>query len=1553
MQYQIKRGNIVVLTVTAPGKQQRQAMGVDVVNMSFSLPNSVNINIGDTVEVYGRVYKLNRPANVTKISNKQYDYTLEFEALFYDLAKVQLRGLDATNQLTEAEFTIMANAADIVDLIVRNANRLYSGYTIGVVDETELQNFIFNGENCLQALNRLADAFQSEFWIDNKTIHFQKREQSTGVVLSYGQGNGLYQLYRGKKSDADLVTRLYVEGGSRNLPEGYGRTRLQLPGPLNYIEVAGADEIIEATKIFENIIPERVGTITGLGADMFTFIDSSMDFDINDHLSGKPAKIGFQTGALAGYEFELASYNAVSKQFKINLKTDEKAYEDGLPNHTLKPAVGDKYSVFDIYLPNSYVVDAQNRALAAGQAYLDKYKNVQYEYGASLTPIWVKQNNPNIVLGYTVQIVDADMGIDKEIRIVGYTRDLQEPNTYDLELGDTISISEIVRQYAQQERILYAIQTAGLLDPEQMRKNLFLNRLSENNGYLIIGTEKVKSGLADYATLAARATLADYALDSDKWDGQQFADYLNQPVRTMDSPKFEGISSPLFVSGAFGSGYRVSKSGGKYTLELDNLVVRDGFTATELTINKIRSSNGAIAVTDAGVIKTVQIVDLGQFEITLDGDVSFLQNDILRCQVFTGTGIKSYHLLVLGVSGSVISVAKIQGSNSISTGDTIVRVGNISNTDRQGLLYLTNSDSGAPYLDVLDGVNSASFAGKTKVRLGKLSGIVDPDFGALSGYGIYAERGFFKGSIQVTGGNAATKSYAETQANNAQITAINTAATDATNKVNALQIGGRNLLAYSNVRKEGNSYPFGIYNIYGGTTFGKEYTLVVNGYTTVGDNIGIYLNGYQTIGSISSQDESNIQVFHFTRNDSGVGTNVDFYHFTNGSSGNSVVEWACLYEGNVKPALDWSPSPEDVQADIEAVRTETNTQFSVLESQISAKASQVSVSALETRMSSAELKITPEAINLTVSSQVDNKIGAVQIGGRNYYRRNTVLDPMYGGTIVGRDSGETPNGFLFAGLQNQSLALRINNVITEDGFWTISFSAKSNSDWTLYIDVCDNPADSREITQDWQYYELTFNVTRNGYSFVDFSNIPWVYLYVKDLKIEKGTKATDFSLAPEDIQADIESRPTQAEIKAGISITPGAINIFGQELSLAGKVTFSSLDAGAQNQIDAIAQAKANTLLWMGGKSLYPDTDFREGFNGLNHYNNAGPYGDFLRLPKESFGEIFPTTSPYGLYYHYNSATMGGSAPGLGGFTFGTGSRPKAKYIVRFVLAFEEENKIQFASNPTGDGGSHTWLTNPYGAGINNFREYLCLVECGATGTFSSTNYFYFYGGSSVSVRVASAGVYDITDSPTALKSLAYQDVVEISKLGNTVIQGGYLATSLLDANYIKSNIVNAAYIQTIDLTADKITAGRLQSVGGGSYFDLNNNVLSTSNLIANGGTIAGFTIDGYSLSISKTYGSNSTAFFRLLTSGEITGLPTLLIGSRFLVGQNVIQQNQLLVDKDGCYLRDANIDYLSVGSVKSNGYTGLTATFTVRDGNDHWWLVFQNGILVNRYKNV
>jgi len=87
-----------------------------------------------------------------------------------------------------------------------------------------------------------------------------------------------------------------------------------------------------------------------------------------------------------------------------------------------------------------------------------------------------------------------------------------------------------------------------------------------------------------------------------------------------------------------------------------------------------------------------------------------------------------------------------------------VRIGNILDTDRQGSVYLTADDSGAPYIDIIDGITSHddfNTQGTIKARLGDLDGVIDQTVGLNqdSVYGLYADSAYLKGNLVLGGVN--------------------------------------------------------------------------------------------------------------------------------------------------------------------------------------------------------------------------------------------------------------------------------------------------------------------------------------------------------------------------------------------------------------------------------------------------------------------------------------------------------------------------------------------------------------------------------------------------------------------------------------------------------------------------------------------------------------------------------------------------------------------------------------------------------------------------------
>lgn len=297
-------------------------------------------------------------------------------------------------------------------------------------------------------------------------------------------------------------------------------------------------------------------------------------------------------------------------------------------------------------------------------------------------------------------------------------------------------------------------------------------------GYLLVNDHKIFAGFSDKAR------------DSERWSGKNFFNFMDQPVRKEDQVFFKSVegSKTGFVPGFAGKGWLIDEDG---HATVQSLTVRGKYEISELVINKISGSNGAIAVTDSAEIQKLTVeydpaleIDVYICYIDTKEDTIFVPfhvDDIVRCQRWTGIDVKYYYARVLEVEPNrfIMEAPIIEGDGEPQIGDSVHRFGNFTDEDRRGLLYLTSSDTNSPYLDVLDDLDGMivpppidpdldpplppwepvigiDYTGKIKVRLGKLNGITDDRFGALEGYGLYTQNGYFTGAISTVVGNIGT-----------------------------------------------------------------------------------------------------------------------------------------------------------------------------------------------------------------------------------------------------------------------------------------------------------------------------------------------------------------------------------------------------------------------------------------------------------------------------------------------------------------------------------------------------------------------------------------------------------------------------------------------------------------------------------------------------------------------------------------------------------------------------------------------------------------------------
>ena len=140
----------------------------------------------------------------------------------------------------------------------------------------------------------------------------------------------------------------------------------------------------------------------------------------------------------------------------------------------------------------------------------------------------------------------------------------------------------------------------------------------------------------------------------------------------------------------------------------------------------------------------------------------FVRHDLVRCQTFTGTDLRSYWVEVADITEAGIVVAKEEFENvEPKVGDECVLMGNTAVENRQNLVLISATEDGEPRVDVMDGVSGKSFGNALRARLGNLDGIRDDTFpwnNQPRGNGLYADNVYLRGTFLLsTGEDVKTK----------------------------------------------------------------------------------------------------------------------------------------------------------------------------------------------------------------------------------------------------------------------------------------------------------------------------------------------------------------------------------------------------------------------------------------------------------------------------------------------------------------------------------------------------------------------------------------------------------------------------------------------------------------------------------------------------------------------------------------------------------------------------------------------------------------------------
>lgn len=495
-------------TAINAAKQTWALNAEDTIAITVVSPFPQSYGIGDVITVFGRDYRLNRLPKVSKTGMQEYQYDLEFEGIQYDLMRVTYDvNINTTNnQLQDIQGdSLTGDLKRFMEVLISNANRVFPGkWALGVCPETDGDNTLTFSEsdNCLSVLQTLCseDKFGVEFEIERVNgvyvINIKKTiGQTLPFVLEYGKGKGLYSISRENVSSSNIVTRLKVYGSTENITSKYRADRLCMYGKdkaSSYIEKADAVAkygIFEGRKNFD-IKPTFTGKVSSVvDGDVLSFIDTSFPFDINAKnasgetlylIPGVSAKVHFNSGNLAGYEFEVHAYDHATHKFTLVKQTDDRGNvfpSETSPAFQISP--NDTYKVLDIAYSRDIEEDAEKKLAEEGNKYYDQNSQPKVQYSVNVTKAFI-ENKLALSDGITnvfapgdyLPIKDDEIGVDKSIRIKSFTRNVLDPYDYSLTISDTQTKGDITtRVISDLVDIDKVLTINNLKDPAQARAN--------------------------------------------------------------------------------------------------------------------------------------------------------------------------------------------------------------------------------------------------------------------------------------------------------------------------------------------------------------------------------------------------------------------------------------------------------------------------------------------------------------------------------------------------------------------------------------------------------------------------------------------------------------------------------------------------------------------------------------------------------------------------------------------------------------------------------------------------------------------------------------------------------------------------------------------------------------------------------------------------------------------------------------------------------------------------------------------------------------------------
>ena len=693
-----------------------------VVSVNFTTWEFFVLSVGDYIEVGGKRFSVKKEYRPKKTNTQKYTYNISFYGREHDMQDLLFCRLNQGSDDLESVFAYDGTPMEYLQKLVDNMNRNTDGVTwrVGEAITANRQTINFNGLYCWDAAAEIAQAFETEWWLDGEYLNLSKCERGERVTLGYMKGlkTGLTQSENSES--IKWFTRLIPVGSTKNIdPSKYGFAHLQLPSRATYIDLntqLGLKEHREESA-FSDIFPHRLGTVSSVRSEektneetgeytVYYVKDNALPFNPDDYMiGGEVILITFESGDLEGREFECNWHNDTKEFEIINTYPDE---DTQIPGGNLIPKAGDTYILTNIRMPDEYYPIAEQQFEQAVENYLKEYSRDISIYSSDTDYIYVDKNEIPLLLGQRVKLEDEQYFAEGylDTRITRVERKLTNLSEASVSCSAAVSSSWKSSIESSLDNLQYVLAS------QTEKTSLF--------DIIKVGDGKQPSDYNVFSALKSLSTL----LRKDQADSTNFL------VRFLDGLEV-GKAIDSFIAG---SGIIMDKNG---RIQASSLELRNSLTVLELIFNRLSAQEGDYSYSESGLIESIEELSEGTYRLLLrkrhDTDFNaFAVNDIIYGSVndlLAGGG--SYRtswmrVIETNTTDNYIDVvmypdSEVPGGKNYPPEElmAITRRGNTSDEDRQGYWYISSYEKCICMLDgvtkpILEENNYSILIGKMK-----------------------------------------------------------------------------------------------------------------------------------------------------------------------------------------------------------------------------------------------------------------------------------------------------------------------------------------------------------------------------------------------------------------------------------------------------------------------------------------------------------------------------------------------------------------------------------------------------------------------------------------------------------------------------------------------------------------------------------------------------------------------------------------------------------------------------------------------------------------------